>query len=710
MRIGKQGICVLLSAVMAGTLFTGCSQVDDMLENTSQYMDTSETISADSKWVNSDVLGVVTEDTSVSEKDDFAAAVNKDWILSVSDQVNKEKTVSVVGKNEDVIKQQKQDLLNTASSGGTFEENKVGMDSDDYHHMTETFSKIVATAADWDSRNEAGTAPLADYISAISSISSLDQMNDYLCNKNGDFLSGAYLIPFTVAESLDADTNIYTVQLYSTFENSLTLNDQSTALNQDYVMEVVKEVLTSLGYTSSEASKIVKKCWQLETALSEHSSFSEIKDNISSRDEIMKEMNHPYTKEELEELSGNYPIMDILKAYAYDQSDSYTVYEPNYVRSVAKLYKEKNLEKIKAYYIVHTVLYALPLLSRDYYDQYIEYFTESKKNSTDEQILQKFTTTYIPEIFEEMYLTNYCTSEQKEYLENLIQKAITEYESILESEDWLSDVTKEKAIDKLNHITTRVLYPDHLNDCNDLQVDAGNLLDIVAKINAYNLKKEAFRINTEADKKEWNLAALPSTTVNAYYTPLDNTVTILAGITASRELFDINASDEENMAHLGYIIGHEISHAFDSSGYQYDKDGNENKWWTDKDEEAFQKRVSRLANYFSSFKYFRKSDNIRGDQVQEEAIADIGGVKCMLAIAKQMDNFDYQKFFRSFALTWATCRTYSEELKMVEQDSHPLPFLRINITLQQFEEFHEAFDIQPGDGMYLAPENRIAVW
>ena len=240
--------------------------------------------------------------------------------------------------------------------------------------------------------------------------------------------------------------------------------------------------------------------------------------------------------------------------------------------------------------MVHTVLSALPLLTRDDYDRYEAYFTDSadltgnqkdsrkdgqnnknskndrddddetekEENSLDklskeDRILQKFTADYINEIFEEMYLTNYCSAEQKEYVENMIQEAIAEYEKILEDEEWMSRETKQKAIEKLNAITVRVLYPDKLDDCSKLQVEAGNLPDIVAKINVYKKKKEADKINAKVDKKEWDLNKMPTTTVNAYYSPTDNSVIILSGIVANRELLDINASDEENMAHLGYI-------------------------------------------------------------------------------------------------------------------------------------------------------------
>ena len=180
MRTKKRGICAALSLAMLTTLLAGCSQVGDVIEKTASYMGTDQTITEDSKWVNSDLVGVVTEHTSVSEKDDFATAVNKDWILSVADEVEKKGSVSVLEENYDVVLQQQQALLHAAMDGTGFAENKVGMDQADYDHMSEEFTKIISTVADWDARNAAGVKPLEAYISAIAQINSLDQMSEYL--------------------------------------------------------------------------------------------------------------------------------------------------------------------------------------------------------------------------------------------------------------------------------------------------------------------------------------------------------------------------------------------------------------------------------------------------------------------------------------------------------------------------------------------------
>ena len=221
----------------------------------------------------------------------------------------------------------------------------------------------------------------------------------------------------------------------------------------------------------------------------------------------------------------------------------------------------------------------------------------------------------------------------------------------------------------------------------------------------YNAKAQADNVNKPIDKKAWPKSSLD---VNAYYNPLDNSINILAGLLANDFFYDADAPYEQNLARIGSVIGHEITHAFDTNGYRYDKDGVMQSWWTKEDEEAFQLRSNKLIKYYGALTPIPGRSTYSAN-VSGEAIADMGAVKCMLAIAKEQDSFDYKLFFESYAQLWRAKRAYVQEIETAK-DSHPLEFLRTNVTLQQFDEFIETYDIKPGDGMYVAPEDRILVW
>ena len=281
---------------------------------------------------------------------------------------------------------------------------------------------------------------------------------------------------------------------------------------------------------------------------------------------------------------------------------------------------------------------------------------------------------------------------------------------MLYAEDWLSTQAREKAVEKLDNITVRALYPDSFNDYSALDLSGcDDLVSAVAAIKAFYMTQGTEKINTPVDRNAWDLKAMPTTQANAAYISTDNSINIFAGIIAGGFLFDVDDSYEETLAKLGMIVGHEITHGFDTNGYQFDKDGYYQSWWTTEDIQSFQLRASRLEKFYSGIIPYPGATGYDGEHVRGEAIADMGGLKCMLGIAEDIPDFDYELFFRSYAQLWRTKNIYSVEASL-SANEHPLNFLRTNTVLQQFDKFYETFDIKPGDGMYLAPEDRVAVW
>ncbi len=163
------------------------------------------------------------------------------------------------------------------------------------------------------------------------------------------------------------------------------------------------------------------------------------------------------------------------------------------------------------------------------------------------------------------------------------------------------------------------------------------------------------------------------------------------------------------------IVGHEITHAFDSEGADYDKDGALKNWWTEEDRAAFQKRMDKLLKYYSDLVPMPQvSDTPYGEEgaqfIQKEAVSDLSALKCLLSIARQQENFDYDTFFKQVAIIQKQARYEEAEKAYVATDEHPVEAYRANIPLQNYDEFLDFYEIKEGDGMYLAPEDRIKVW
>ena len=281
---------------------------------------------------------------------------------------------------------------------------------------------------------------------------------------------------------------------------------------------------------------------------------------------------------------------------------------------------------------------------------------------------------------------------------------------ILEDADFLSDETRAKAVEKLDAIGKHILYPDDWSkySCEELNFpskeEGGNYQEALEAITRFKLGKAVENYKQPVDKEKWGEAPH---IVNGFYDPQTNGIYIM-GAFSRGALYNSEMSDEELYATIGVIIGHEISHAFDSDGAQYDKNGDLRNWWTEGDYARFRERNEKMIAYYNAMHPWEGQD-FYGSIMTGEACADMAGVKVMLKIASGNPDFDYDKFFRTYANVWLTKETLQAVYAGIN-DSHPLPYLRVNATLQQYQEFLDCYGITEGDGMYLASEDRVTIW
>lgn len=196
-------------------------------------------------------------------------------------------------------------------------------------------------------------------------------------------------------------------------------------------------------------------------------------------------------------------------------------------------------------------------------------------------------------------------------------------------------------------------------------------------------------------------------TVNAMYDSLANSITFPAGILQA-PIYDVNASYEENLGGIGYIIAHEITHAFDNNGAKFDENGNATDWWTEEDYSAFSKLCKDVELFMTEKRRHRNCCERRADL--ERNIADLGAVSCITEIVSHLDNPNYEALYKSIARTWASSSS-REYMQYVSQTNvHCLDKLRTNRTIVNDQEFYDTFGIKENDGMYVAPEDRVHIW
>lgn len=719
----------VLAVLLASSVLTGCSgeSLRAMVEEL-QPIQPGKTISEDSAWINSDIDGALDENTIVSVKDDFHTAVNKEWILKQTLDEESNNFNSFLNC-EDVLRQQKLAILNSDDSDSTaLNENPAGLEEAQLQHNEAIVSEFAKIAGDWEERNTMGMNSILPYLDAITSIQTLEDMNAYLMNDNHMNFTRIYPIEMNVSIPF-VDKTQYTVSIAplganptaeSNYSPPLTLEnaDEYSKITSDGIFrkeamnQKITYLLNRLGWSSGDINKTLVNCYTFEARLA----------NANDPNIGLDDINNMYTYQELKNMQGNYPLTEILSSLNLDDSKSFTVWDVSYVKSMGKIYSSAHLEEMKAYYLVHTLDSAMVLLDRECYDKFqaSRMTTVEDKNSLDENesreekeisiILDQFVTRYMAGPMDSVYVSRYCSKGQKEELSELTEDIVDYYRDMLLETEWLSDETQTHAVEKLNSMKKKILYPDTFPDYSSFNIQQGDtLVDIVANLKDLKLNQNAAKVNQPVDFQEWDLDTFPTTQANAFYSPLDNSINIMSGLLADGFFYSKDAAYEEVLGKIGTVIGHEITHGFDQNGSQYDKDGQHRDWWTYKDYEAFQKRISKMIIFYQSIIPYPGGASYTND-VSSEATADMGGVKCMLGIAAQKEDFDYEKFFISYATIWKTKCSLMMEQRYASGDEHPLAFLRTNVTLQQFDEFFDTFDIQEGDGMYIDPEKRVLVW
>ncbi len=294
----------------------------------------------------------------------------------------------------------------------------------------------------------------------------------------------------------------------------------------------------------------------------------------------------------------------------------------------------------------------------------------------------------------------------------MIKEMIEIYRERIRGLDWMSDATKEKAIKKLDTMGIKVGAPDEYAemslDSMELKSyeDGGSLVENVMAIEEANRMDLQRYEGKEVDRSEWLQAPQ---TQNASYTTVYNDVTICAGFLQVPGAYSKDASYEQNLGALGVAVGHELSHAFDISGSQYDENGNVVNWWTEEDSAAFAERCQKVVEYFDGWEE-APAIAMNGALTLTENTADLGGMSVVLELASRKEDFNYAEMFESWAHLWmgVTYRPWLEQKAV--SDYHSLDSIRINALFPNFDEFYETYGITEGDGMWVAPEDRVSIW
>ncbi|MBQ3790838.1 MAG: FtsX-like permease family protein [Lachnospiraceae bacterium] len=659
-----------------------------------------EDYSTGTPWLAPDVDGNVTEKTPASAKDNFALYVNKEDIL----QLEIPKGESYAGPRADLEAERTRDIR-ALFEGDRPEGHDPRLAYDMYRLMN-----------DWAGRDALGASPLQKLTDQVEALSSIEELSDYLSmTPPEETLAGLWNCAIQ-SDPMDADRYIITVS-----PSGLFLEDSAEYLNPTKEGRQLRGEKTALflhlmkkiGYTEKEAERKIENCIAFEKMLAASCPTQAEKASPSYRRRTANYL----SREELIAAQKDLPILQTIEnGCGFPESDTFRVTWPAYLDKLSEVYTQENLPLIRDALIVNGADAALA--SR--LDRQCCSWSIRMDDPDNKDPLADYDKTSVSLVsgrlvwpVSKLYADTWLKEEDRETVSALVDEIMAEYHGIIEEADFLSEATRKEALAKLETMKKHVMYPDDWTPfCyDDLDItppeEGGTFWDAYIALERYDRLKSIEEYQKPVNKELWSSApdSAPTST-NCAYDPSTNSIYICGAYVKARYRSD--SSKEELYALVGRTIGHEIGHAFDYNGSKYDKDGNRKNWWTDEDAERFRKKNEKLAMYLSSIHPW-EGNYTRGNIKTGEAAADMTGMKCILRLAEKDPAFDYDRFFRAYAHGWLTRET-PETARIYLDDPHPMNYQRVNVTLQQFDEFLSFYDIKEGDGMYLAPEKRVSIW
>ncbi|WP_160693290.1 M13 family metallopeptidase [Clostridium sp. C2-6-12] len=634
-------------------------------------------------------------------QDDFYDVVNKEWLSSAKLQ---EGCISY-GTFEEVNGKVSNDIYNIILG--------IQKDKDSYDKNSDEIKvlNLYNNYLNMKKRNELGIKPIEKYIEKVNNLQSISDAKEILWNGEFSYFQG--LINLGVSPDYkDSSKNILYIGRNSLgLGNSFYYKDNRSE-NKD-IQKVYIDYLRKLhmlyGENEEEARKDAENFYNLEKEISLY--IPSYEEEAKDENRIQKSYN-VYTIKQLEKNTPNIGIDKLLSKLEIKKTDKVIVENPKLLNMINSLMIEENTDKIKRFLKTNVLLSTDNLLTNEHREagnklKKIFYGVDAVEFNEGSGI--KFINEQLNELVSKIYVNKYFDKTSKIDVENISGEIIENFQNRLKNISWMSKATKDKALNKLKNINVKVGYPDKWNDFSDIEIksydEGGSLIENVINIYSWQCKKEFSKLNKPVNKSEWNMGAC---SVNAYYNALNNEIVFPAGI-LQQPFYDKNASREKNLGGIGVIIGHELTHAFDNTGAQFDETGKLKNWWNASDYEEFTRRSKKVIDYYSNLKT-NEGKSIDGFLTVGENISDLGGIACVLDIAKKNENANLKELFENYAIIWREVSTKELREYLLNNDPHAPKKIRVNAVLSQFEEFYKTYNIKEGDKMYVNPEDRVGIW
>ena len=584
------------------------------------------------------------------------------------------------------------------------------------HAMGSEAQKVGDVYASWmdqDAINAKGLTPLSDELAAINAIDNKAQLVKVL----GQFIRGGLRAPFGLYISPDLkNSSEYAVYLY---QSGLTLPNRDYYLKTDNAnFTAIREALpafiqTMVSFADEDMTpERAKAVYELEHQLARHHWTK-----VENRDD--EKTYNPYSTNRLPLLGGNLDWQVMLDTLSLDKADKLIVGQPSYFEAMDRMLDYVPLSVWKDYLTYNLIRSNASHLTDDIDAANFAFMSKKLRGQSKQQPRWKrgirAVNGSLGEAVGKLYVEQRFPARAKEKMNELVDNVLAVFDESIDNLEWMSEPTRKAAKLKRSQFTAKIGYPDEWRDYSALTIKAGDHYGNLKRTRAFEYQREIDKLGQPIDRNEWFMTPQ---TVNAYYDPTQNEI-VFPAARLQAPFFQLDADDAINYGAIGGVIGHEISHGFDDSGSKYDGEGNLRNWWSDADRKAFEARTQRLVEQYNQFSPV-EGMTVNGELTLGENIGDLSGVTMAYkAYLRSLNGKEApvingftgaQRFFIGYAMSRKGKYKHESTVSRLASDPHsPLKY-RVNGVYRNMPEFHQAFGVKPGDGMWLAPADRVKIW
>lgn len=564
--------------------------------------------------------------------------------------------------------------------------------------------------------NKEKMAPIQAQLKEIESVKTVDDYQELMAR------NARKGIPSFFGLYIDADMKDSKNNLVQVYQGGLTLGEKDYYVDKDEATVKVREAFKKhiiamfklAGFSDAEAKAKMLAVMNIETRIAIASySATEQRDPAAN-----------YHKMTIEKLNADYPGIAWGKLFTIlgiQGISELSVAQPEPIHEVEHILAEVPVEDLKSYMEWKLIDASASCLDDATRAQNFAFYGQVLSGSKQDRPRWKRAVGVVNgslgEAVGQMYVKKYFPASSKTRMEQLVKNLQAALAERIKAQDWMSDSTKQVAIDKLNAFYVKIGYPNKWRDYSSMNIDEkDSYWANVNRVNEWKWQDMLNRkLNKPVDRDEWGMTPQ---TVNAYYNPTTNEICFPAAI-LQPPFFNPEADDACNYGAIGVVIGHEMTHGFDDQGSQFDKDGNFRNWWSPADKERFQKKTKALADYFSKITVL-PGLKANGQLTLGENLADHGGLNIAYlafknatknAPLKTIDGFTpEQRFYLAYATVWAGSITDEQIRVFTKSDPHSLAKWRVDGALPQINEWYKAWNITEKDPMFIPAAQRVNVW